>query len=168
MKMFIVAVDRVVLRLETYAAVFCLSVIVVATTSAVFWRYVLRDPLTWSADVSVVALVWLSFLGAAAILKEGGHVAASGLVEKLPGRVRRIVNTFLLVLLFVCLVLLCRYAVTAALVQSGQNISTLGVSRALYTLPVIYAAASMALWTLSALLGAEDRDRPFASAEGEQ
>ena len=168
MKSALVALDRTVARVEMVGAIFCLALIVLVTGLAVFCRYVLQDPLTWSADVSTVALVWLSFLGAATILREGGHVAATGLVEKLPTAARRAVNLLLLALLLATVALLCRFAVSAALVQAGQTISTLGVPRSLYTLPVVYATGSMALWALSAILGAADPDRPFQPVEGER
>ncbi len=168
MKSALVALDRTVARLEMYGAIFCLALIVLVTGLAVFCRYVLQDPLTWSADVSTLALVWLSFLGAATILHEGGHVAASGLIEKLPKPMLRIVNFLLLTLLLASVILLCRFAVSAAIVQSGQTISTLGVPRSMFTLPVVYATGSMALWALSAMIGAADRDRPFQPIEGER
>ena len=167
MKSALVIVNRTVARAEMYGAIFCLGLIVLITGLAVFCRYILQDPLTWSADVSTLALVWLSFLGASAIMREGGHVAATGLVEKLPPILRRGVNLILLVLLLACVALLCRFAVSAAMVQAGQTISTLGAPRSLLTLPIVYATGSMALWILSAMAGGADPMRPFQPVEGE-
>ena len=60
-----------------------LALIVAVLFASVVWRYVLRDPLSWSADAALLFLVWMTLLGAPVGMR-GGHVAVTGAVDVLP------------------------------------------------------------------------------------
>jgi len=59
-----------------------LAVIGVLLFCAVFWRYILNDPISWSEDVTLLCLVWLTFLGAPVGMR-GGHIATMFIPDKL-------------------------------------------------------------------------------------
>jgi TRAP-type C4-dicarboxylate transport system permease small subunit len=86
-------IDAVMRRIEAIAlfvAACCALVIAAAMAAQVFWRYVLGDPLLWSERLSVYALVWLVFLGAAVITARWDHVSISSFVDLLPAPLRAI------------------------------------------------------------------------------
>lgn len=58
-------------------------VIVAALSVQIFSRYVLGAPVHMTDDIAAVSLVWMTFLGAAAVYRERGHIAVS-VVEALP------------------------------------------------------------------------------------
>lgn len=50
----------------------------------VFYRYVLGDALVWSDEVAALAFTWTVFLFASALVRSGGHVRVTLLVNALP------------------------------------------------------------------------------------
>jgi TRAP-type C4-dicarboxylate transport system permease small subunit len=50
----------------------------------VFFRYVLNDSLFWSEELGRLILVWLTFLGASAAYKRGGHIGVDVVVQAFP------------------------------------------------------------------------------------
>lgn len=63
------------IALMTLLAVFCLA--------QVLWR-LMGDPLGWSEEVSRYLFVWLTFVGAAAVVGRWGHFQVDVVVGKLP------------------------------------------------------------------------------------
>lgn len=82
-----------------------LAIIVVTMFSAVVWRYLLFSPITWSEDLSLLCLVWMTLLGAPCAMR-GGHVAADGLVTALPDGLARWISVLSNVgILFVAIII---------------------------------------------------------------
>lgn len=69
-----------------------LVVIVAATCWGVLTRYVTEQPAAWSGEVAGIAFAWLVFVGAAAGLKYGAHMAIDMLVVRLPNGLQRVVT----------------------------------------------------------------------------
>lgn len=59
---------------------------------AVFFRYVLNDPLPWPVPISRILLVWIALVGISVALKEGEHVAIEGVVRTLPPTYERLIR----------------------------------------------------------------------------
>jgi len=73
-------------------AVLSVSVMVISLLLGVFFRYVLQDSLTWSEEVAMLCFSWLTFLTAALMVRENGHVRVELLVAMLPEKVYRLLN----------------------------------------------------------------------------
>lgn len=58
----------------------------------VFCRFVLKFSLSWADEMAMVLLVWLTFLGAGAAMRDRMHYAFDYLVRALPARGRRAVK----------------------------------------------------------------------------
>jgi|AntAceMinimDraft_1070359.scaffolds.fasta_scaffold156306_1 TRAP-type C4-dicarboxylate transport system permease small subunit len=71
-----------------------LLIITVTMIGQVFSRYVLGQPLQWSEVISVYALVWLVFLGAAASSFSDEHVSIPSLTDRLSPRGRGLAMVF--------------------------------------------------------------------------
>ena len=138
-------------QLEAWFCLVALCVIVVSMSLAVIFRYVFLSPLTWTGDVSTLALVWLTFIGAGYVYAEGGHVAATGIVRALPMYLRRITALVIPLLVLSVVAITGIFAYDTFLIQRGQFITTLGVSRGLYSLPVIWMSFSIGITVLSVL-----------------
>ena len=145
-------VDDAIGKAEMAFCMLCMVVIVVSTALSVIFRYVLQSPLLWANDAGTLALVWLTFVGAAVLLKEGGHVAITGLVNRLPRRGLMAVGLFSAVVVGVGMVTIGWFAVRAAQVQWGQEIVALGISRAYYSIPIVWAAVSSTLTVILMVL----------------
>ena len=66
----------------------------------VFYRYVLGDSLVWSDEVASLAFNWTMFLFASALVREGGHVRVTLLVDALPPLVSELVERAIMLLIF--------------------------------------------------------------------
>jgi TRAP-type transport system small permease protein len=52
-------------------------------------RYLTNGSLVWAEEVARYAMVWLTLLGAGAVLRTGGHIAIENLQDALPPAVAR-------------------------------------------------------------------------------
>lgn len=64
------------------------AVLVLDVLWQVFTRKVLNDPSTWTEELAVFMLIWVSLLGAAVALNRGAHLGIDYFVGKLPPRTR--------------------------------------------------------------------------------
>jgi TRAP-type transport system small permease protein len=62
---------RVVSRVELIAATVLLALIVVVILSQVVLRYGWNSPIRWVEEISTASMIWLTFLAASLIYKEG-------------------------------------------------------------------------------------------------
>lgn len=138
-------VEKLIGKAEMAFCMLCMIAIVVSTSLSVIFRYLLESPLIWANDAGTLALVWVTFVGAAVLLKEGGHVAITGLVNRLPRRGLLVAGLFSSLVIGVSMVTVGWFAVRAAQVQWGQEIVALHLSRAFYSIPIVVAALSSAL-----------------------
>lgn len=143
--------DRLLCRLEFMIAGAALLVIVASTAIAVASRNLFNSPVIWTGELSLLAQVWLTFIGASAVYKERGHVGMAGLGQALSPRLRQCVMA--IADLALAALLLC-VAVTIIQLMSNQwaqTLSTLGLPRALTSLPVAWGMCSI---TFSAAISA--------------
>ncbi len=84
-----------------------MALMVLNVSWQVFSRYVLKDPSSWTDEVSRYMLVWLGLLGGAYISGKNGHLAIDILPQKLSQEKAKILNSFihLLIVLFAAAVL---------------------------------------------------------------
>lgn len=75
------------------------SVMVVSLLLGVFYRYVLGDSLAWSDEVASLAFTWTIFLFASALVREGGHVRITLLVDALPGLLSEVIERGIMLLI---------------------------------------------------------------------
>lgn len=65
----------------------------------VFYRYVLGDALVWSDEVAALAFTWTVFLFASALVRTGGHVRVTLLVDSLPALLGELVERSIMILI---------------------------------------------------------------------
>lgn len=100
--MIIKKIDKVVSKTLFYicsSLMFMMALIIFAQVIA---RYVIGKSLVWSEELGRYIFVWVSFLGMAAAIPKGSHVALDLLVNKLEGVGKRMLIIFnnILVTLF--------------------------------------------------------------------
>lgn len=59
------------------------------TAWQIFSRYVLKDMSSWSEEVARFLMVWISLLGSAAVLRRGGHVTVSILLDHISDKIKK-------------------------------------------------------------------------------
>ena len=76
--------DHWIARIEAAAIVVLMSLLTAVTFAQVVTRYALSDPLIWSEEVARYLFVWLSMVGAALAMREGGHFGLDLLIRPMP------------------------------------------------------------------------------------
>lgn len=69
-----------------------LAVLVASLAWQVFGRYVLDRAPAWSEELARFLMVWVTMLGAAAVMRERGHIAVTALADALPSPARRVLG----------------------------------------------------------------------------
>lgn len=83
--------DRTINLLAAIACVIILFLMLI-TNYEVVMRYLLGQPTIWTVEVAEYAILYLTFLGAAWVLKKGGHVANDLVVGLLNPRAQALLN----------------------------------------------------------------------------
>jgi TRAP-type C4-dicarboxylate transport system permease small subunit len=84
---------RLLDRLATAILVLLMGAMGLIAFVAVFFRFVLHSPLTWSEESARYMMVWVTFMGAGLAMKRRRHIGITFVVDKLPDRIRLTVNT---------------------------------------------------------------------------
>jgi len=110
-----------IIEFLTYIA----GIIILAVTFSVSWTAVMRylgfrQPL-WTFQFTEYALLWFTFLAAAWLLREGGHISIDTVVSRLPTKTRRLVETINDILGFIVSVIIFLFGTlhTIDLLQRG-------------------------------------------------
>ena len=77
--------------------------IMLAVSLGVVMRYFVKSPLLWVVEITSYALLYLTFLGAAWLLKKEGHVTMDFVVDQLKPRTQNIieaVTSFVVAIMF--------------------------------------------------------------------
>jgi TRAP-type transport system small permease protein len=75
-------------RVERWASVFLLSLVLGLMATQVVARYVFRSPIAWSEELARFALIWLAFVSGAWVMAEGRHLVVDFVSARLPRRGR--------------------------------------------------------------------------------
>ncbi len=109
-------------------------VVMAALTADVLWqvftRFILKDPSTWTEELAIFLLIWVSLLGAAVALNRGAHLGIDYLVNKLSirNRIYTEVFVFLCIALFsLCVMVIGGATLVISTLKLGQISPALGV-----------------------------------------
>ena len=97
------ALNRVLLASCRWGVVGLVAAITVIVALGVFFRFVLNNSLPWTEEVAKFVMVWLAFIGAPVVLREGGHIAIDVLPTRLPSPLGPIVMMLIQVVVMVVL-----------------------------------------------------------------
>ena len=139
-------------RWAMYLAVTCLLGIVAVVVGSVFWRYVLKDAPAWSEQVALILVINVAMFGAAAGVRDEGHIGMESLVGLLPKAyqfwIGNIVGLFS-ILFGVSLVWGC----SMMAISVWHNIMpTLGISEAWRYIPCVVAGVLIILFSIEHII----------------
>lgn len=77
-----------------------LAVLVVLTFGQVVGRYVFGSSYGWVEELSIVILCWTAWTTACLLLKDNRHLMVNVVVDRLPGKYRRLVRLSMVVVVF--------------------------------------------------------------------
>jgi TRAP-type C4-dicarboxylate transport system permease small subunit len=152
--------------------VLCLAAMCVMVFGNVILRHFFDSGINTSEELSRFMFIWLTFLGAIVVTREGGHLGMDMVVRLLGGRARRAVMVLAQALILLC----CGVMLWGLLQQHGINAANTGLVTGI-SMAVVYSAAylcavsigAMALYNIVRLLGGHEPPDPLSSeptAEG--
>lgn len=103
----------------------CLAVITIALSAQILTRYVFNIPLQYTDDMAEIALVWLTFFGAAVLYREAGHIAITALPDLLPPRGKALLRIAVAVMAIGALILVVRQVHQIAPIMSRVTYGSL-------------------------------------------
>ena len=139
-------------RWAMYLAVACLLGIVGVVVGSVIWRYVLNDAPAWSEQVALILVINVAMFGAAAGVRDEGHIGMESLVGLTPKKVQFIVGTIVGVISALFGVILSWGCTVMAISVWPNKIPTLGISEAIRYMPCVVAGVLIVLFSIEHLI----------------
>lgn len=94
-------VDEVLEKIEENA----IAILLMLMTFITFWqvvnRFILKESLSWSEELSRYLSIWAAFIGASLGVKKGAHIGVEAFVSILPKTVQRYVYIVTIVFCFI-------------------------------------------------------------------
>lgn len=75
-------------------SVLCMVLILLLVVAQVAMRYLFNSPLTWSEELAVFVMIWLTFIGSLICMRDKEHIEVTILVDHLPRTLQRVVVVF--------------------------------------------------------------------------
>lgn len=82
------ALERGFVALNVWAVIGCLAAMAGIVFANVSMRYLANASIPWADEAARYLMIWMTFLGAGLVLRQGGHVAITNLRDAMPGRVQ--------------------------------------------------------------------------------
>lgn len=94
-------------KFDNFLGMAAMAFIILLACANVFMRYVIGKPWGWVEEVTVFTFVWLTMLGASAVIHVEGHCSIDVLVRRFPAGAQRAVSIIgdLIVLGTLCLLI---------------------------------------------------------------
>lgn len=135
-------------ELELLISGILFGVIVCIMFLQIFSRYLLRNPLIWPEELSIMLMVWMVYIGASYTLKKKRHLSLDFVMEKIPVKIAKwiYIGTDLVVVVF--LVYTIRGAWLLQPLMARNTTVALRIPTNYYTMAVIVGGILMALYLI--------------------
>ena len=140
-------------KITAYLAAALLAAFTLIILVDVVFRYVLKIPLSWPAESSVLLFQWTVFLGAPLAVRRRRHFGLDLIVRRMPPGVRRAAEGFALVTVAASSVLLVVLGLDMARRTWPSMYATLPLSHGVAYLGIPVSAALMLVFSLEYLGG---------------
>lgn len=89
------SIVNILKNLDLILAGIALLVLIAITFGGVIMRRMFNNPFIWLEEVQIGCFIWITFFGAGAVCRNGGHVAIDILVDMFPRWLQKIVQVFI-------------------------------------------------------------------------
>jgi C4-dicarboxylate transporter DctQ subunit len=95
------SIDQILRKIEENAIAILLMLMTFITFWQVINRFILKEPLHWSEELSRYLSIWAAFIGASLGVKKGAHIGVEAFVAILPKTIQRYVYIITTVFCFI-------------------------------------------------------------------
>ncbi|EWY38610.1 hypothetical protein N825_12425 [Skermanella stibiiresistens SB22] len=156
--------DRFAIGLERVLdALVGAMILVMAVTVCwqVVGRYVFDSAPGWSEELSRYLMIWVTMIGCAGVLRRGGHMSVTALLDRLPPAAASVLLWVRDICLVATLALLTWYGAQLSTMMGAQQTATLGISKGwIYAAIPVGATLTAFMLVLARIAGA-----PFRATE---
>jgi len=142
--------ERVFDLIEQGLGVLLLLVMFISVLVQIFFRYVLKSPLTWTEEASRYSFIWIVLLGAAFAVRKKEHVVMEVLVKHFPTSLQRYISLVLNTIILISLIYLLPISWKFFWFMKGVSAPTLKIS---WGFLFFSAPLSIALMILHTFIG---------------
>ena len=114
-------------KLDNFLGMAAMAFIVLLACANVFMRYVMGSPWGWVEEVTVFIFVWLTMLGASAVIHVEGHCSIDVMVLRMSPRWRRIISILSDLIVLVTLGLLIWFGIILTIKGHSKLTPILGI-----------------------------------------
>jgi TRAP-type C4-dicarboxylate transport system permease small subunit len=139
-------------RWVLHLACLCLAALGLIVIYGVVLRYVFNNSQPYVEQVALLMVISVAMFGAAAGVRDSGHIGLDSAVKLLPLKVQLVVKAIVDVLILTFAALLLWGSVHMGLSTYENTIPTLGISEAFRYLPPVIAAVLIALFSIEHLM----------------
>mgnify|MGYP006287591521 CR=1 FL=1 len=137
-------------QVEEWVNSIMIIAIVVATAIGVFWRYVLRDPLSWPNELALFLFLWIAFLSASLVARDDAHFKIGFFLEGRSQTTQHWVNIFLNFLKLFFLLVFIYASIDVFPIQSRRRMTAvLGVHKGWHTFSLTVGFSLMAITVIA-------------------
>jgi TRAP-type transport system small permease protein len=150
--MFLTRLNANLCRFCMFVAVAALFGIVSVVIWQVFGRYVLNDTPTWAESVALILVIYVTMFGAAAGVRDAGHIGMESILVLLPEKLREKFEIVIHLLVASFGVMMVWYGSVLGKSVMNYKIPTLGVSEGINYLAVIVAGVLIVLFCIEHII----------------
>lgn len=117
------------------------------TVTAVFFRFVLNNPIQWVEEVQMILVVWSVFFGGSIAIREKGHIAVDIFFDMLPECIKKVLDVLIWVLVAIAIGYIGKLELdrVSELLKSGLRTPILSIPSAVEYIGVVIACVLMLL-----------------------
>jgi TRAP-type C4-dicarboxylate transport system permease small subunit len=149
---WLTAINSRLSRWAMYLACFCLAGLLSIVVYGVVLRYVFNDAPPYVEQVALLLVISVSMFGAAAGVRDAGHIGLDSLVALLSKRLQSWCGFVVCIFGIVFGVALLAGSIEMALSTYASTIPTLGLSEAYRYLPVMVGGILIAVFSIEHLI----------------
>lgn len=140
-------IKQILCNLDIGVAGAALVILITVTFANVIMRRAFNHPIQWTEEVQKACFIWITYIGAGAVFRNGGHVAIDIIVDMFPAKLQRIIE--------VISVVITVYVIGNFFVQSltlVQQFGATGRVTNLLKIPYVYVYSAIPAGCITMLL----------------
>jgi len=145
-------INAVVARLGMYLSVAGLLVIVTIVFYQVFGRYVLNSSPTWTENLALVLILYVTLIGAAVGVRDAGHIGMDSLLVMLPDRLREKIELVIHVLVALFGIAMAYNGWILGASVGTVKIANLGLPEVVRYVPLVASGVLIVLFSIEHIL----------------
>lgn len=100
-------------KLTLFVVIILTGILVVTVLTGVFFRYIIRDSLSWTEELARYLMIWAALLAVSVGIKDKEHVGIQLLIKQFPPRITKIITfiVYLVTIVFLAVLTVKGYQV---------------------------------------------------------